>query len=43
MLLDALSCGTDGSGHFAADIHARADRNQVGIRRHYGKSASLAI
>lgn len=43
MLLDAHSCGTASSGHFAADIHSRADRNQAGIRRHYGKPASLAI
>jgi hypothetical protein len=43
MLLDALSCGIASSGHFAVDIHSRADHNQAGIRRHYGKPASLAI
>ena len=43
MLLDALSCRTASSGHFAANIHSRADLNQAGIRRQYGKPISPAI
>lgn len=43
MLLDALSYGTASSGDFAADIHSRADLNQAGIARHYGKPLSPAI
>jgi hypothetical protein len=43
MLLDALSCGAASSGHFAADVRSRADRDQAGIAHHYGSPVSSVI